>query len=90
MEAFIHPSKRYRLFFDETGNGDLQAHKKDPNQRYLSLTGLAIRQDRHDSDTTNQLNLLKTAVFGNSNIVLHRRDIIDAKDEFAILSDGRG
>jgi Protein of unknown function (DUF3800) len=43
MEPFVHPSKRYRLFFDETGNGDLRAAKKDQNQRYLSLTGLAIR-----------------------------------------------
>ena len=63
MEQFIHPSKRYRLFFDETGNGDLQAAKKDPNQRYLSLTGLAIRQDRHDSDVTNQLNAFKDGHF---------------------------
>jgi len=46
MEPFIHPSKRYRLFFDETGHGDLHAAKKDQNQRYLSLTGLAIRQDQ--------------------------------------------
>ena len=28
---FIHPTKRYRLFFDETGNGDLYAAKKDAN-----------------------------------------------------------
>lgn len=57
MEQFIHPSKRYRLYFDETGNGDLRAVKKDQNQRYLSLTGLAIRQDLHDNDITNQLTL---------------------------------
>lgn len=87
MEQFIHPSKRYRLFFDETGNGDLQAAKKDQNQRYLSLTGLAIRQDHHDGETTNKLNGLKTDVFHTPEIVLHRREIIDAKGEFAILDD---
>jgi hypothetical protein len=87
MEAFVHPSKRYRLFFDETGNGDLHAVKKDPNQRYLSLTGLAIRQDQHDGDVTTQLNALKQGVFGRTDIVLHRREIIDAKNDFAILND---
>jgi hypothetical protein len=84
---FIDPSKRYRLFFDETGNGDLRAAEKDPNQRYLSLTGLVIRQDLHDSDTTNQLNKLKRNIFGTDNIVLHRREIIDAKGDFTILRD---
>lgn len=87
MDHFIHPSGRYRLFFDETGNGDLRAAKKDSNQRYLSLTGLAIRQDLHDGDITTQLNTLKTDVFGHANIVLHRREIIDAKGEFAVLNN---
>jgi hypothetical protein len=36
--TFVHPTRRYRLYFDETGTGDLRAHKKDQNQRYLSLT----------------------------------------------------
>jgi hypothetical protein len=87
MEPFVHPSSRYRLFFDETGNGDLHAAEKDPNQRYLSLSGVAIRQDLHDSDTTNQLNALKRTIFGKEDIVLHRRDIIDAKGDFAVLND---
>jgi methyl acetate hydrolase len=42
QQPFIVPSKRYRLFFDKTGNGDLHAAKKDPNQRYLSLTGFDL------------------------------------------------
>jgi hypothetical protein len=83
MDLFVDPSKRYRLFFDETGTG----HLRDPNQRYLSLTGIAIRQDLHDADTTAQLNVLKTAVFQTENIVLHRREIIGAKEEFAVLED---
>jgi uncharacterized protein DUF3800 len=85
MDLFIPPSQRYRLFFDETGNGDLRAAEKDPNQRYLSLTALAIRQDRHDLDTTNQLNTLRADVFGKENVILHRREIIDAKGDFAVL-----
>jgi hypothetical protein len=87
MDSFVQPSKRYRLFFDETGNGDLHAAQKDPNQRYLSLTALVIRQDQHDLDITKQLNTLKADVFGNENVILHRREIIDAKGDFAILKE---
>jgi Protein of unknown function (DUF3800) len=84
---FIHPSRRYRLFFDETGNGDLHAARKDPNQRYLSLTGLVIRQDFHDNYTTRRLARLKTDIFGNSQLVLHRREIMSREGAFAALND---
>jgi Protein of unknown function (DUF3800) len=87
---FIHPSARYRLFFDETGNGDLRAAKmKNPNQRYLSLTGLVIRQDIHDTSFTKRLTALKSDIFGqkNASVVLHRRDIMDRKGVFAALKD---
>src|SRR5262245_39268250 len=84
---FIHPSKRYRLFFDETGNGDLHAARKDPNQRYLSLTGIVIRQDFHDNYTTRRLARLKTDIFGNSQLVLHRREIMSREGAFAALND---
>lgn len=82
--TFIHPSKRYRLFFDETGNGDLHAAKKDPNQRYLSVTGLVIRQDIHDRYTTRRLTRLKGDIFElkHKKIVLHRRDIMSRKGAF--------
>lgn len=65
----------------------LHAAAKDHNQRYLSLTGLVLRQDDHDGDKTDQLNALKKDVFGHTNIVLHRREIIDAKGDYAVLSD---
>jgi hypothetical protein len=86
---FVHASKRYRLYFDETGHGDLRAAKKDPNQRYLSLTGLVIRQDIHDITTTGRLTALKSKIFGqdNKSIILHRREIIDRKGAFAALED---
>jgi hypothetical protein len=86
---FIHPSKRYRLFFDETGNGDLHAFKKDPNQRYLSLTGIVIRQDEHDSTVTQRLATLKRNIFGEENaaVILHRREIMDREGVFAALEN---
>ncbi|MGY4366671.1 hypothetical protein ACVW1A_002736 [Bradyrhizobium sp. LB1.3] len=85
--TFIHPSRRYRLYFDETGTGDLKGHKKDPNQRYLSLTGLVFRQDVHDSTFTARLSALKRRVFNSTEIILHRRDIVDRDGVFSVLED---
>jgi Protein of unknown function (DUF3800) len=89
LPAFIHPSKRYRLYFDETGNGDLHAAKKDPHQRYLSLTGLVIRQDIHDAEITERLAALKAEIFGlgSTSVVLHRREIMARKGAFSVLND---
>jgi hypothetical protein len=88
-DRFIRPSKRYRLFFDETGTGDLHAAKKDPNQRYLSLTGVVIRQDIHDGYATRRLTRLKADIFGRTHksVVLHRREIMSRKGVFAKLND---
>jgi hypothetical protein len=85
--TFIQPTRRYRLYFDETGTGDLKAHKKDPNQRYLSLTGLVFRQDVHDSTFTTRVSAFKRRIFNDPNVVLHRREIIDRAGAFAVLDD---
>jgi hypothetical protein len=87
--TFIHPSQRYRLFFDETGNGDLHAARKDPNQRYLSLTGIVLRQDIHDRYTTRRLTRLKADIFDHAHksIVLHRREQMSRAGVFAALND---
>lgn len=89
LPPFIHPSQRFRLFFDETGTGDLHSAKKDPLQQYLSLTGIVIRQDIHDRYTTRRLNLLKSDIFGNPQnpVVLHRRELMTRDGIFAALHD---
>jgi hypothetical protein len=84
-EAFIHPSRRYRLYFDETGTGDLKA-QKDENQRYLSVTGLVFRQDIHDTTFTTRLSAFKRRIFNDSTVALHRREIIDRVGRFAALN----
>jgi hypothetical protein len=35
----------YRLYIDETGNPDLKASLRDPNHRFLSLTGVIMHLD---------------------------------------------
>src|SRR5262249_44081053 len=89
MPPFVDPSKRFRLYFDETGHGDLQGARKDPLQRYLSLTGLVIRQNEHDATVTQRLTALKADIFGqeNSSIILHRREIMNREGVFAALDD---
>ena len=86
-ETFVDPTKRYRLYFDETGTGDLKAYRKDPNQRYLSITGIVLRQDVHDGVFTKALTELKLRIFDDPFIVLHRRDIIAQKEPFAALEN---
>jgi hypothetical protein len=61
---FVPPNKRYRLYFDETGNGDLHAAEKSPNERYLSVTGVVVRQGTHDGYLTRRMNALKKDIFG--------------------------
>lgn len=85
---FVPPSKRFRLFFDETGNGDLHAADKSPNERYLSVTGIVVRQDHHDRYVTRRLNLLKANLLGataENPIILHRRDIMRQEGPFKPL-----
>ena len=85
--TFIHPTQRYRLYFDETGTGDLRAHKKDANQRYLSLTGVVFRQDVHDTTFTRRVDAFKRRVFGTPNVILHRREIMARVGDFEILEN---
>jgi hypothetical protein len=88
LPAFILPSRRYRLFFDETGNGDLKSAKDNPNERYLSVTGVIIRQDIHDGYVTRRLNRLKRDLFpGGQDVVLHRRDMMRREGAFKVLNN---
>jgi hypothetical protein len=87
LDAFIQPTRRYRLYFDETGTGDLKAHKKDPNQRYLSVTGVVFRQDAHDSTFSSRLSAFKRRIFNDPTVILHRRKIIDRVGPFVALND---
>ncbi|MEE9434311.1 MAG: DUF3800 domain-containing protein [Sphingorhabdus sp.] len=75
------------MYFDETGNGDLGAAAKTPNERYLSLTGVVVRQDHHDGYLTRRMNLLKENIFGDPGIIFHRRDIMRREGDFSLLNN---
>lgn len=84
---FIPPRNRYRLYFDETGNGDLGAAATQPNERYLSVTGVVFRQDHHDGYISRRLAHLKRDIFGEHEtpFSLHRRDIMRREGVYAVL-----
>jgi hypothetical protein len=83
--TFIPPSRRYRLYFDETGSPVLSAAKRDPDQRYFSLTGLVVRQDIHDAQVTEQLEKIKRNIFGDASVVLHFHEMVGRKGKFGAL-----
>jgi hypothetical protein len=76
----------FRIFIDEVGNHDLKS-SDDPNHRYLGLTGVVMQLEYESGEFTARLNETKQRIFGTKDIVLHRRDILNAKPPFEALSD---
>lgn len=82
--------RKLRLFIDEVGNGDLKGAARDPNVRYLSLTGIIAFRDHHEQRFCPAIEGVKTDILGASPanpIVLHRRDIMRREGPFAVLRD---
>lgn len=68
----------------------MHAADKSPNERYLSITGLVMRQSHHDGYVTRRLNLLKASLFGatpDNPLVLHRRDAMRCEGRFSPLKN---
>jgi hypothetical protein len=77
----------YRLYVDETGNADLRA-SRDPNHRYLSLTGVAMNLSYAGSIAYPRMEAIKGKFFGShpdEPIVFHRKDMVDRKRPFLTL-----
>jgi Protein of unknown function (DUF3800) len=80
---------KYRMYIDEVGNSDLQA-SKNPNHRYLSLTGLIFELDYVASTMFPAVERLKLAHFGShpdEPVILHRREVMQRKQPFDSLRD---
>lgn len=75
-----------RMYVDENGNYNLNENLESACNRYLCLTGVVMQKSAHMALTDN-LNKLKMNIFGNSNIVLHRREIISGDPPFERLKD---
>ncbi len=81
---------RYRLYIDETGDHSYKNLDRAAD-RYLGLLGVWFKQPAEDADFAKQLRNFKDTIFGvrssSSQIVLHRKDILNKRGPFVILKD---
>lgn len=82
--AVITYRRMYRISIDEAGNHDLRS-SDDPNHQYLGLTGVMLRLEYEQGPFLQELNAIKMEIFGTTEIVLHRREIVDADPPFQTL-----
>ena len=80
---------KYRLYVDEVGNSDLKA-SKDPNHRYLSLTGVTLELKYVEITVFPSVENIKRKYFGShpdEPIVFHRKELVNKKHPFEALQD---
>jgi hypothetical protein len=79
--------QKYRIYIDEVGNHDLK-HVNEPNQRYLSLTGVMMELGYVSQIVFPQLAALKTKFFKShpdDPTILHRKEMVNKKPPFEAL-----
>lgn len=79
----------YRLYVDEVGTDDVGAVETD-SERYLSLTGVAMRLDIARDELEPRMNRLKADIFKHDPdqpIVLHRKKIVKLNGPFGVLGN---
>lgn len=78
---------KFRIYIDEVGNADL-ASSKNPNHRYLSLTGVIFNLEFIRTTLFSQVELIKSRYFNShpdNPVILHRKEIINKKHPFKAL-----
>lgn len=76
-----------RMYVDENGHQSLKGDLANPNKHFLGITGIIMPIKEHDTVLTPKICELKDKYFGRSDIVLHRRELIAAKDDFQCLQN---
>jgi hypothetical protein len=74
------------MYVDENGNANLREDYTKNDNRFLCLTGVAMRLPTHNI-LEQELNNVKLHYFGSTEIILHRREIISGKPPFESLKD---
>jgi len=77
------------MYVDECGNPDLGS-SDNPIHRFLSLTGVIIDLDYVNDTLYHQMESLKSKYFDShpdDPIILHRKEIVNAKYPFEVLRD---
>jgi Protein of unknown function (DUF3800) len=79
----------YRLYIDEVGNSDLGS-SKDPNHRYLSLTGIILNFEYVLTTVFPVIEGLKRDYFGShpdEPVIPHRKELVNKKHPFESLRE---
>lgn len=79
----------YRLYIDEVGTDDL-THAHEENNRYLSLTGVAMTLTAARDSLAPALNSIKIDIFDHDPdepLIFHRTDIVQRKRAFGALNN---
>lgn len=79
----------YRIYIDEVGNHDLE-HADDPNERFLSLTGVIIESSHCLDVIQPEMQSMKRTFFQvdpDEPIILHRKELLNKRFPFASLRD---
>jgi hypothetical protein len=74
------------MYVDESGHHTLKGDLSEEANRFLCLTGVIMRIEKH-KELTARLDALKLDVFCTSDIVLHRRELVSKKPPFEALKD---
>jgi len=81
---------KYRLYVDEVGNSDLGA-SREPNHRYLSLTGVIMDLDYVADVAAPAIEAIKKKYVGahhpDDPIVFHRKEMVNFRPPFNALAD---
>ena len=81
--------EKYRIYIDETGNSDLES-SKNPNHRYLSLTGVIFNLEYVRNVLHPCVEDLKHKHFKShpdDPLILHRKEIVKQKGIYSILKE---
>jgi len=79
----------YRLYVDEVGNHDM-AHADDPNQRFLSLTGVILESSYTLNVLQPEMDQLKREFFQQDPdvpVIFHRKELVNRRPPFHPLRD---
>ena len=79
----------FRIYIDEVGNHDLNS-ADNPNERFLSLTGIILESHYTLETVIPQLDALKRRFFQrdpDEPIILHRKELINKRPPFQALRD---
>ncbi len=78
---------KYRIYIDEVGNPDVGS-SSNPNQRYLSLTGIILELGYVENTLFPELESLKRKYFHShpdEPIVFHRKELVNKLPPFEVL-----